>query len=194
MLRPLIEAGFVSAELPVSVHAISGYSGGGRALIDQRKAFTDDEIKRRNTEPYSLTLHHKHVPEMQHYTGSNVTPLFTPAVGHYYQGMLVQVPLFIENLERAATIEDLHRLLAARYADEPFVSVLEPGAEGSLEGGFLNPTACNDTNRLEIMLFGNAEQVLLVARYDNLGKGAAGAAVQNLNLMIGVDESTGLRR
>jgi N-acetyl-gamma-glutamyl-phosphate reductase len=194
MLRPLIEAGFVSAELPLSMHAISGYSGGGRALIDQRNAFTDDEIKRRNTEPYGLTLQHKHVPEMGHYAGSNITPLFTPAVGHYYQGMLVQVPLFIQNLERAATIEDLHGLLAARYADEPFVSVLEPGAEGSLDGGFLNPTACNDTNRLEIMLFGHAEQVLLVARYDNLGKGAAGAAVQNLNLMIGVDESTGLQR
>lgn len=194
MIRPLIEAGFVSPALPLTMHAISGYSGGGRALIEARQAFGCEDAELRNTEPYGLTLQHKHVPEMQKYAGSDVAPLFTPAVGHYYQGMLVQVPLFTRNLEKKATIDDLHGVLATRYADEPFVSVLPPGAADTLADGFLNPTACNATNRLEIMLFGHAEQLLLIARYDNLGKGAAGAALQNLNLMLGVAETTGLRR
>jgi N-acetyl-gamma-glutamyl-phosphate reductase len=151
-------------------------------------------VQLRNTEPYGLTLEHKHLPEMQRYSGSNITPLFTPIVGHYYQGMLVQVPLFTRNLKHASTIDDLHRVLADRYAGEPFISVLDPRAASALEQGFLNPTECNDTNRVDIMLFGNAERLLLVARYDNLGKGAAGAAVQNLNLMIGAHETTGLRQ
>ncbi len=194
MIRPLIEAGLLSSALPLTMHAISGYSGGGRSLIEAREAFTGADVRRRNSEPYSLTLQHKHVPEMQRYSGSAITPLFTPAVGHYYQGMLVQVPLFTQSLENAATINDLYEALASRYAGEPFISVLAPGAADVLEEGFLNPTACNDTNRVEIMLFGHAEQVLLVARYDNLGKGAAGAAVQNLNLMIGAQETTGLRQ
>jgi N-acetyl-gamma-glutamyl-phosphate reductase len=129
---------------------------------------------------------------MRHYSGCHTTPLFTPAVGHYYQGMLVQVPLFTKNLTQGATLGDLHEVLARRYDSEPFISVMQPGAESALNAGFLNPTACNHTNRVEIMLFGHAEQLLLVARYDNLGKGAAGAAIQNLNLMIGVEETTGL--
>jgi len=193
MIRPLIDAGLLSPELPLSVHALSGYSGGGRAMIEAREAFTRDVVERRNTEVYGLSLQHKHVPEMQKYSGSRHKPLFTPAVGHYYQGMLVQVPLFIRNLARSATIDDLHDVLAARYAAEPFISVLPTGAAEALQDGFLNATACNATNRLEIMLFGTAEQVLLVARYDNLGKGAAGAAIQNLNLMLGMDETAGLQ-
>lgn len=192
MIRPLVEAGLVSADLPVSVHALSGYSGGGRTLIEARQAFTAAEAERRSVEPYALTLRHKHVPEMQRYSGLRYAPLFTPAVGHFYQGMLVQVPLFARNLDSRAGLHQLHEVLAGRYKDEPFVSVLEPGAARTLEDGYLNATACNQTNRMEIMLFGHAEQVLLVARYDNLGKGAAGAAIQNLNLMIGAEETLGL--
>jgi N-acetyl-gamma-glutamyl-phosphate reductase len=194
MIRPLIDAGLLSSAQPLTMHAISGYSGGGRSLIEAREAFTSAQVQLRNTEPYGLTLDHKHLPEMQRYSGSNITPLFTPIVGHYYQGMLVQVPLFTRNLKHASTIDDLHRVLADRYAGEPFISVLDPRAASVLEQGFLNPTECNDTNRVDIMLFGNAERLLLVARYDNLGKGAAGAAVQNLNLMIGAHETTGLRQ
>ncbi len=119
-------------------------------------------------------------------------PLFTPAVGQYYQGMLVQVPLFTGSLHANASLEQVHRLLADHYADEPFIRVHEIGAAHCLDGGFLNATECNNTNRLEIMVFGHSEQILLVARYDNLGKGASGAAVQNLNLMIGCNETTGL--
>jgi N-acetyl-gamma-glutamyl-phosphate reductase len=113
-------------------------------------------------------------------------------VGNYLKGMLVQVPLFTSELKGAPTLEDVQGLLARRYADEPFVRVLPPRAPQALKAGFLDATACNDTNRLELMVFGHAEQLLLVARYDNLGKGASGAAVQNLNLMIGVPETTGL--
>ncbi|MFP6816026.1 MAG: N-acetyl-gamma-glutamyl-phosphate reductase [Pseudomonadales bacterium] len=194
MIRPLIDAGLLSSTQPLTMHAVSGYSGGGRALIESREAFTSAQVQMRNTEPYGLTLEHKHLPEMQRYSGSSITPLFTPIVGHYYQGMLVQVPLFTRDLENQSTLDDLHRVLADRYAGEPFITVLDPGAASVLDEGFLNPTACNDTNRVEIMLFGNAERLLLVARYDNLGKGAAGAAVQNLNLMIGAPETTGLNR
>jgi N-acetyl-gamma-glutamyl-phosphate reductase len=194
MIRPLIDAGLLNAQHLLTVHAISGYSGGGRSLIESRQAFTAEKAARHNTEPYALTLRHKHVPEMQKFSGTSNAPLFTPAVGQFYQGLLVQVPLFTGNLEKQATIDDLHGVLTARYKGEPFVSVMSPGATEALEDGYLNATACNDSNGIEIMLFGHAEQILLVARYDNLGKGAAGAAVQNLNLMIGVDETTGLQQ
>lgn len=192
MIRPLIEAGMLSPAQALTTHAISGYSGGGRPLIETREGFAPDQAERRNTELYGLTLQHKHVPEMQKFSGLAMAPLFTPAVGHYYQGMLVQIPLFTRDLENGAGMEAVHQVLATRYANEPFVSVLDPGAADALDGGFLNPTACNHSNRLELMVFGQADQLLLVARYDNLGKGAAGAAVQNLNLMIGVEETTGL--
>jgi N-acetyl-gamma-glutamyl-phosphate reductase len=113
-------------------------------------------------------------------------------VGDYYQGMLVNVPLFTRELTGSPTPDDVQGLLAERYRDETFVDVLPVGAPGALEGNFLDATALNGTNRIELMVFGHADQILLVARLDNLGKGASGAAVQNLNLMIGADETTGL--
>lgn len=192
MIKPLIDAGVLAAEVELSVHALSGYSGGGKALIQARQAFDETASENRNTEAYALGLQHKHVPEMRQYSGTASNPLFTPMVGHYYQGMLVQVPLFTRTLAPGTTLRQIHELLAQRYADEPFIDVREPGASDDLAGGFLNATACNGTNRLEIMVFGHEEQVLLIARYDNLGKGAGGAAVQNLNLMLGVDEAAGL--
>ncbi len=192
MIRPLIQAGLLAAEQPLAVQALSGFSGGGRSLIETRRAFDADESERRNTEPYALSLKHKHVPEMRAYSGTKVAPLFTPSVGNFYQGMLVQVPLFCSQLRKGADYDGVHRILKETYALEPFIDVLEPHAEAALTDGFLNATACNGTNRLEIMLFGHSEQLLLVARYDNLGKGAAGAAVQNLNLMMGIEETTGL--
>ena len=192
MVKPLIDAQVLPEDLPLSVHALSGYSGGGKSLIKTREGFDAATAERRNTEPYALALRHKHVPEMTAYSGTAIDPLFTPAVGHYYQGMLVQVPLFTRSLRANTSLEQVHGLLAERYADEAFIGVHEVGAEGYLEGGFLNATACNNTNHLEIMVFGHSEQMLLVARYDNLGKGASGAAVQNLNLMIGSNETTGL--
>jgi len=194
LARPLIEAGLLSADLPLRVHAVSGYSGGGRSMIEAYRGFDETTRERLNTRPYALGLQHKHVPEMQRYAGCTVAPLFAPMVGHYYQGMLVQLPLFTSELTGAPKPEDVHGLLARRYRDEPFIDVLPLGAPGALEAGYLNATECNGTNRLELMVFGNAEQLLLVARYDNLGKGASGAAIQNLNLMIGADEAAGITR
>jgi N-acetyl-gamma-glutamyl-phosphate reductase len=194
LVRPLIEAGLLSPDLPLRLNAISGYSGGGRSMIETYRGFDAETRERLDTRPYALGLQHKHVPEMQRYAGCKVAPLFSPMVGNYYQGMLVQLPLFRSELTGAPKPEDVHGVLASRYRDEPFIEVLPLGAPAALEGGYLNATACNGTNRLELLVFGNTEQLLLVARYDNLGKGASGAAVQNLNLMIGVDEAAGITR
>ncbi len=143
------------------------------------------------TMTYGLTLAHKHVPEMQRYSGTGARPLFTPIVGHYYKGMLVHVPLANEWLNGALPA-DVHALLAQRYAQEPCVNVLPLGAESALDGGYLSPLGANDTNRIDLMVFGNDTHTLLVSRYDNLGKGASGAAMQCLNLLLGVDELFGL--
>ncbi len=189
-VRPLIDAGLLDAATPLRCNAISGYSGGGRQMIEARRAYDAAEADRLSVQAYGLTLTHKHVPEMQHYSGTALAPIFTPTVAHYYKGMLVEVPLFAREVGNATPLE-VHRVLQERYAGEPFVTVLPFGEDGA-ENGYLNATACNDSNRLELMVLGNDEQLRLIARYDNLGKGAAGAAVQNLNLMLGVSEETSL--
>lgn len=192
LIRPLIDAGIVPPDLPLTVHGVSGYSGGGRPLIETYQGLDDSSRERLNTRAYGLGLAHKHVPEMQRYSGSRVRPLFAPMVGAYYQGILVNVPLFASELNGGPGAEDVHGVLAERYRDEPFVHVFPPGAADALQGGYLDATACNRSNRVELMVFGNAGQILLAARYDNLGKGASGAAVQNMNLMLGLDPQTGL--
>ncbi len=189
LLRPLIDAGIVAAELPLRVNAVSGYSGGGKTMIAEYSARDEPDWRVR---PYGLHLSHKHVPEMRRYSGTHRAPLFAPMVGHFFKGMLTQVPLFLDELEGGASAEDVCDAMAARYAGEPFVRVLPLGAECAQSAGFLGATACNDSNRIELMVFAGAEHVLLSARYDNLGKGAAGAAVQNMNLMLGLDETVGL--
>lgn len=191
LVRPLIEAGVLDRETLLRCHAISGYSGGGRQMIEAQQAYDTATSDRLNVQAYGLNLQHKHVPEMHRYSNTASAPIFTPSVAHYYKGMLVQVPLFSQELA-GLNVRQVHELLAATYEGEPFVKVLPWDSAQMLEGGYLNPTACNDSNRLELMVFGNDEQILLAARYDNLGKGASGAAVQNLNLMMGLDESTGL--
>ena len=189
LMRPLIDAGIVSPELPLRINAVSGYSGGGKAMIADYSVRDEPGWRVR---PYGLQLAHKHVPEMRRYAGTRRTPLFAPMVGHFFKGMLTQVPLFLDELEDGAGAADVRDALAARYAGEPFVRVLPLGAECAQDAGFLGATACNDTNRIELMVFAGPEHVLLSARYDNLGKGAAGAAVQNMNLMLGVEEIAGL--
>jgi N-acetyl-gamma-glutamyl-phosphate reductase len=192
-VRPLIDAGLISRAHPLSVHGQSGYSGGGKKMIESyhahaRVGASPDWAVR----PYGLGLQHKHAAEMTHYALLEQAPLFCPSVGDYYQGMLVSVPLHLSSLAKRTTPGAVHALLSARYADEPFVRVMPLGGGDSLEAGCLNATALNDSNVLELFVFGHAEQLLLVARLDNLGKGAAGAAVQNLNLMLGRAEGTGL--
>ena len=185
-VRPLIEAGLLAASTPLSMHALSGYSGGGRQMIEAYTAGVNDGYGAR---PYGLTLSHKHLPEMHKHALCETPPVFSPTVCNYYKGMTTHVPLHASQL--SGSVADVLNCLSERYAGEPFVRVFKD-AQCGLDGAFLEPTACNDTNRLEILVFGNEHHVLLTARYDNLGKGASGAAVQNLNLMLGVDERTGL--
>ena len=186
-IRPLIEAGLISAELPLRCHAVSGYSGGGRQMIEQHRGFNAATADRLNSQVYALDLAHKHVPEMQRYSKSGIRPLFSPMVANYYKGMLVEVPLFAHEVSHASVAE-INEVLKARYADEAFVHVLPPDTAQ----GYLNPTATNGTNTIELLTCGQGEQINLIARYDNLGKGAAGAAVQNLNIMLECDEHAGL--
>jgi N-acetyl-gamma-glutamyl-phosphate reductase len=129
---------------------------------------------------------------MRAIAGLDRAPLFQPVVGDFYKGMLVSVPLFTDALARPATPAAVHELYTSYYAGEPFIRVMPLGGQGALEDGYLGAVECNDTNRLDVFVFGKPDQILVVARLDNLGKGASGAAVQNLNLMLGAPEATGL--
>lgn len=179
LLRPLVDAGIMSADYPVTVNAVSGYSGGGKSMIAEHEAGTAPAF-----ELYGLGLEHKHVPELQKFSGLTRRPIFVPSVGNFRQGMLVSIPLHLDTLNGKATPADLEAALNARYADSPWVSVVSTDADK----GKIEAEALNDTNTLELRVFGNAArgQAVLVARLDNLGKGASGAAVQNIQLMLGV--------
>jgi N-acetyl-gamma-glutamyl-phosphate reductase len=180
LLRPLIDAGLVPADFPVALPSVSGYSGGGRAMIE---AFEAGEAPL--FEAYALGLKHKHIPEIMRYTGLTRRPIFTPAVGNFKQGMLVQLPLHLDLLPGQPKAADLHDALASHYARsntaEAWVSVLPPTDDGKLDA-----LALNDTNQLELRVFAHEayRHAVLIARLDNLGKGASGAAVQNLRLML----------
>ncbi|MCF4165131.1 N-acetyl-gamma-glutamyl-phosphate reductase [Zavarzinia compransoris] len=179
LLKPLIEAGVLPADYPVAVHAVSGYSGGGRAMIENYEAGTAPRF-----ELYGLGLEHKHIPEIKMYSGLTRRPVFVPSVGDFRQGMLVTVALHLDLLSGEQKPKDLEALLARRYEGSELVSV--ETTEGL--GGKIEPEALNDTDKLELRVFGNENrgQALLVARLDNLGKGASGAAVQNLRIMLGL--------
>lgn len=185
LLRPLVDAGHLNADFPVTINAVSGYSGGGRSMIEAYEARSAPDF-----ELYALGLEHKHVPEIQKYSGLERRVIFVPSVGDFRQGMLVSIPLHLDTLPGKPTAADLHAVLAARYDGEGFVSVV-PADVLADEGGKLEPQALNDTNRMELRVYGNEARrhAVLVARLDNLGKGASGAAVQNLELMLGLQAS-----
>ena len=192
LVRPLVEAGVLPKNWPVTVNAVSGYSGGGRSMIAE---FEDKAAPNYSTTPYriyALNLAHKHVPEMQLHAGLAFPPVFAPAVGRYAQGMIVEVPLQLDALPSSPKLKDLHAALARAYAGERFVEVASLEEASSLKA--LEPEGLNGTNRMKLYVFGSdtARQARLVALLDNLGKGASGAAVQNLNLMLGLPEQTGL--
>jgi N-acetyl-gamma-glutamyl-phosphate reductase len=191
LLRPLVDAGLVPRDLPVSATSITGYSGGGKSMIAQYEA---DTHERALTSPrmYALGLGHKHLPEMRVHTGLAVAPLFVPVVGNFYKGLAVSVPLTLSQLAPGTTAERLHEALVRHYEGEPFAAVRPLRDPEVLGGGFFDVQGANDSNRVDLFVFGNETQVLLVARLDNLGKGASGAAVQCMNLHLGVDESLGL--
>ena len=192
-LAPLVASGLVPKSYPAVVHSLTGYSGGGKKMIAKYETASPSEQEvLRGPRPYGLGLRHKHLPEMQHVVGLEAAPFFEPVVGSFYKGMLVSVPLIGSLLSKPLHPQNVHELLSAHYQGERFVVVQPLDSDALLDEGALCPTACNDTNRLELFVFGHDQQVLVVARLDNLGKGASGAAVQNLNLMLGVEEATGL--
>lgn len=189
-VRPLLDANWLATSSALTVHAVSGYSGGGRQLIERIEGLPQAEQAGWRVRPYGLNLQHKHLPEMRVYSGLTETPLFAPSVGAYYKGMLVSTAFPSGTLQRGVSVADVIELLTEHYADEAFIRVLD--LETAAPDGFLDATACNDTNRLELIVSGSDAQMLITARYDNLGKGASGAALQNLNRMCGLDETTGL--
>ena len=183
LVRPLVDAGILPTDHPVTVNAVSGYSGGGRQMIEAY----EDEKTAPAFELYGLGLAHKHVPELQRYGRLTRRPMFVPSVGNFRQGMLVSLPLHLDTLPGHPSPVDLERALADHYAGADLVRVV-PSEECASLGGRLDALALNGTDKLEIFVFPDAEgrQALLVARLDNLGKGAAGAAVQNIRLMLGL--------
>ncbi len=192
LVRPLVVAGLVPADWPVTVNAVSGYTGGGKAMIAEFEDEGGATYSHDAYRIYATHLGHKHVPEMQRHAGLAHPPLFTPAVGRYAQGMIVEVPLQLFALPTRPSLERVREVLAAAYAGERFVSVATAEETANLKA--LQPEALNGTNALKLFVFGDAAagQARLVALLDNLGKGASGAAVQSLNLMAGFDEATGL--
>ena len=192
LVRPLVAAGLVPAAWPMSVNAVSGYSGGGKGMIAEFEDAASPGYVETPYRLYGLHLAHKHVEEMRAHSGLAHDPVFAPSVGRYAQGMLVEVPLPLWALPGAPTTAQVHAALADAYAGARFVEVV--GLEDARALKTLEPEALNGSNRLQLFVFGSEEtrQARLVARLDNLGKGASGAAVQNLNLMFGLDEAAGL--
>jgi N-acetyl-gamma-glutamyl-phosphate reductase len=189
LLRPLVDAGLVPPAHPVSATSVTGYSGGGKKMIEQyQQQPLPAELAA--PRPYALTLAHKHVPEMMAHTGLKARPILLPIVGSFYKGLAVSVPLDLRALGTSA--EALQRAYEAHYAGERFVRVMPLRDPATLEGGFLDVQACNDTNRVDLFVFASDTQAIVVARLDNLGKGASGAAVQAMNVHLGVDEGLGL--
>ena len=182
LLRPLVEAGLMPADFPVTVNAVSGYSGGGKSMIQSYEGGTAPAF-----EFYGLGLEHKHVPELQLYAKLTRRPIFVPSVGNFYKGMLISIPLHLDTLPGKPIARDLETALMRHYAGGGLVEVVA-AADPSAKGGRLEPEALNGTNQLELRVFAHPQQpqAVLVARLDNLGKGASGAAVQNLGLMLGM--------
>lgn len=192
LVRPLVSAEAIAPDLPLSFNAVSGYTGGGKAMIAEFEDETSPNYTKVPYRIYALGLGHKHLPEIQSHGGLLTRPLFSPAVGRYAQGMLVELPLHLSMMNGSISLTEVHAILADHYAREPFVEVASLHEARTMTT--LDPEGLNGTNRLKLFVFGaeDSGQVRLVALLDNLGKGASGAAVQNLNLMLGLKEGAGL--
>ncbi|MAI44534.1 MAG: N-acetyl-gamma-glutamyl-phosphate reductase [Hyphomicrobiaceae bacterium TMED74] len=184
LIRPLVDADIIPADYPMTVTGVSGYSGGGKGMIEAYEAGTAPPF-----ELYGLGLEHKHLPELQKYSRLTRRPIFVPSVANYRQGMLISVPLHLDTLNGGPTPEKIEQVLAEHYQGSDFVKVIKRSEDQEAQGGRLSPEALNDTNMMELRVFGHADfgQVVLVARLDNLGKGASAAATQNIKLMLGVE-------
>lgn len=184
LVYPLVQAGALPEEYPLTCHAVSGYSGGGKKMI---AAIESDSKTKEMYSPrqYALAQAHKHLPEMQYVCGLKYKPMFNPIVDDYYNGMVVSVPLISRALTKAYTPKDIHEILSEHYSGQKYVKVMELGGKDTLPDGFLAANTLANTNDMQIFVFGNDEQILLCSRFDNLGKGASGAAVQNMDIMLG---------
>lgn len=188
-VAPLTRLGLVPKSYPFVVTSITGYSGGGKKLIAKYEQGNESLA---GPQPYSLGLKHKHLPEMTKYAELERVPAFIPIRANFYQGMVVSTVLDTSLLARGISAARIRECLADHYCHQQFIRVLPEGAEGELDDGGLSPLGCNGTNRADIFVLGNSEQVLISVRLDNLGKGASGAALQSLNLMLGQVENLGL--
>ena len=187
-LKPLVASGLLPAATQIAANSITGYSGGGKKMIEHYQSPQRIDAPR----PYALGLVHKHLPEMSAYSGLSVAPIFQPIVGPFYKGLAVTAYLHPAQFARKVTPADVQKILADYYAGEAFIRVAPFDLEASTDGGFFDVEANNDTNRVDLFVFGNEERMLVVGRLDNLGKGASGAAVQSMNVHLGVEESLGL--
>ncbi len=190
LLRPLVQAGLLGADAAVSATSITGYSGGGKSMIAQYE--TGGDAKLQSPRPYALALAHKHLPEMVAHTGLARAPVFMPVVANFYKGLAVSVGLQLDQFRPGTSAAQVQQALAAHYAGERFVRVMPLADPATLEAGFFDVQANNDSNNADLFVFANDRQVLLLSRLDNLGKGASGAAVQAMNVHLGLDESLGL--
>lgn len=191
LVYPLVQAGVLPEEYPLTAHAVSGYSGGGKKMISAIEG-VDKTTEMCSPRQYALGQCHKHLPEMQAVCGLKYKPMFNPIVDDYFNGMVVSVPLISRALNKNYTPKDIHEILSSHYDGQKFVKVMELGGKETLPDGFLAANTLADTNDMQIFVFGNDDQILLCSRFDNLGKGASGAAVQSMNIMMGIDEGTGL--
>ena len=187
-LKPLVASGLLPAATQIAANSITGYSGGGKKMIEHYQSPQRIDAPR----PYALGLVHKHLPEMSAYSGLSAAPIFQPIVGPFYKGLAVTAYLHPAQFTRKVTPADVQKILADYYAGEAFIRVAPFDLEASTDGGFFDVEANNDTNRVDLFVFGNEERMLVVGRLDNLGKGASGAAVQSMNVHLGVEESLGL--
>jgi N-acetyl-gamma-glutamyl-phosphate reductase len=192
-MRPLVEAGVVGTGFAAHAYSLTGYSGGGKKMIADYEA-NPPATQLASPRPYALSLAHKHLPEMTAHAKLGSAPLFTPIVGSFYKGLAVTTYFSPDQLAKRVTPREVQALLAEYYAGEAFVRVAPFDADDNLDAGFFDVQANNDTNRVDLFVFGNEERFVTVARLDNLGKGASGAAIQCMNLSIGAAEDTGLAR
>ena len=189
-VAPLVASGLVPADYPLSSYSITGYSGGGKKMIADYEAGGNPHLQ--SPRPYSLELNHKHLPEMAVRGGLTSAPVFTPIVANFYKGLAVTTYFHPQQLPGKPDPRAFHACLAEYYRHEAFVKVAPFAAAENLDQGFFDVQACNDSNRVDLFVFGNQERIVTLARLDNLGKGASGAAIQCMNLHIGADEASGL--
>jgi N-acetyl-gamma-glutamyl-phosphate reductase len=190
--HPLVKGGIISADYPITCHAVSGYSGAGKKAVEQYESEEGTTERMKSPRFYGLPLKHKHLPEMKKVSGLTDTPIFSPIITSVYQGMIVAIPIFTKLMENKMNPFELHKFISEYYNGQKFIKVMPFDEGATYEEGLIDVTGCNNTNEVQIFVYGNDDKIIVLARLDNLGKGASGAAVQNMNIMLGLDETIGL--